>query len=91
MIELFAVIFTLFLICALVFVLLNFLGVDLYPSPKFTCSECEHVEKIHGVCWCKACRDEIDDCPLSCVLARRTRGCYKSARKASNEQQQEKA
>lgn len=91
MIELFAVLFTLFLICALVFVLLNFLGVDFYPSPKFTCAECENVEKIFGVCWCNACRDEIDGCPLSCVVARRTRECYKNARKASNEQQQEKA
>lgn len=91
MIKLLAVFVTLFVICVLVFVLLNFLGVDLYPSPKFTCAECEHSEEKYGAYWCKACKDEIDNGLLSCTLARRTRGCYKSARKASNEQQQEKA
>ena len=84
MIEiLFIVIVTLFLTCAAVFALLNFLGVDIYPSPKFACAECKHAEEKYGVYRCKACRDEIDNEPLSCVIARRTRECYKNAIKAS--------
>ena len=85
--ELLAVFVTLFVIVAFVFLLLNFLGVDLYPSPKFTCSECEHSEEKYGGYKCKACVDEINGEFLSCAVARRTRECYKSARKAENEQQ----
>lgn len=84
MIEiLFIVIVTLFLTGAAVFVLLNFLGADLYPSPKFTCSECEQVEAEYGIFRCKACKDEIDGRLLHCNDSRRTRDCYKNARKAS--------
>lgn len=87
MIEiLFIVIVTLFLTGAAVFVLLNFLGVDLYPSPKFTCAECEHSEEKYGAYKCKACVDEINGEFLPCVVSRRTRECYKNARKANNEQ-----
>lgn len=91
MIELFAVFVPLFVIAIIVFLILNFFGCPMYPRPKFTCAECEHVEKIHGVCCCKACRDEIDNELLSCSISRGTKDCYKNARKASNEQQQEKA
>ena len=81
---LFIVIVTLFLIA--VFALLNFLGADLYPSPKFTCAECEQAEEKHGIYSCKVCTDEITNEPLYCESARRTRKCYKSARKASDVQ-----
>ena len=85
MIELlFILIVTLFLAGAAVFVLLNFLGVDLYPSPKFTCSECEQVKSEYEGYICKACKDEIDGSLLPCLVARRTRECYKNSRKASN-------
>lgn len=90
MIELLAVFVTIFVICACVFGLLNFLGADCYPSPKFTCAECEQAEKKYGTYFCKACRDEIDNCLLSCAVARRTRECYKNARRESNEQHDRK-
>ena len=80
----------LFVIAIIVFAILNFVGYPIYPRPKFTCAECEHVEKIHGVCWCKACRDEIDNKLLSCATSRCTKDCYKNARKASNEQHDSK-
>lgn len=90
MIEiLFIVIVTLFLAGAAVFVLLNFLGVDFYPSPKFTCAECEQSQEKNGIYKCKACRDEVTNELLSCCVTRGTKDCYDNARKASNEQQQE--
>ena len=84
MIEiLFVVVVTLFLTGAAVFVLLNFLGADLYPNPKFTCSECEQVEEKNGIYKCKACKNEVSGELLYCDGSRRTRDCYKNARKAS--------
>ena len=88
MIEiLFIVIVTLFLTGVAVFVLLNFLGVDVYPRPKFTCSECEQLAAKYGLYDCKACKDEVTGEPLPCSVSRGTKECYKNARKASNEQQ----
>lgn len=89
--KLLVVFVTFFVIAIIVFTILKFVGCPMYPRPKFTCAECEQVEKIHGECWCKACRDEVTNELLLCTISRGTKDCYDNARKASNEQQQKKA
>lgn len=89
MIELFAVIFTLFVIAIIAFMILNAVGVPCYPRPKFTCAECEQSQEKNGIYKCKACRDEVTNELLSCCVTRGTKDCYDNAKKASNEQQQE--
>lgn len=89
MIELFAVIFTLFVIAIIAFMILNAVGVPCYPRPKFTCAECEQSECKNYTYRCRACRDEVTNELLSCTISRGTNDCYDNARKASNEQQQE--
>lgn len=72
-----------FVICFGVIVLLRLLGCEVYPSPKFPCSECEQLQLGNSETYeCKACLDEIRGYALSCRNARGTRDCYKNARKA---------
>lgn len=64
--------------------LLRFLGCDVYPKPKFPCSECEQLKIGELETYaCKACLDEIRGYALSCVNARGTRDCWKNARKTN--------
>lgn len=83
MIDALIIFITTFLVIGFgLFVFLRFLGVDVYPSPKFSCSECEQVkvEKL-GIYECQACTDEINGDCLFCIEARGTRDCWKNARK----------
>ena len=89
--KLLVVFVTLFVIAIIVFTILNFLGVPCYPRPKFTCAECEQSQEKNGIYKCKSCTDEVTNELLSCTISRGTKDCYDNARKASNEQQQEKA
>lgn len=77
---------TLLVIAIIVLKTLNFVGCPMYPRPKFTCAECEQVEEKNGIYKCKACKNEVSGELLYCNCSRRTRGCYKNARKASNGQ-----
>lgn len=89
MIEvLIVVIATVFVCCLGVIGLLRFLGVDIYPKPKFPCKECEQLKKTkNDIYKCQACVDEIDGNFLYCNIARDSRDCWKNARKMNYEQQ----